>query len=176
MRRLLLVDDEINVLHALCRNLRPTPGEEEMKLEIYTDPQQALARAREVAFDIVISDYRMPQMNGVEFLQAYKEIQAQTVRLMLSASTEFGTLVNVINQAEAFRFIPKPWHAEELKEIIQLALVHRDQLMEDLRLFNELRVQFGEMTPQELEAKRLEADEPGITKVKWGADGSVQLD
>ncbi|HEY8097137.1 MAG TPA: response regulator [Methylobacter sp.] len=172
----MLVDDEINVLHALRRNLRSVPGEEEMKLEIYTDPQQALTRAQEIAFDIVISDYRMPKMNGVEFLQTFKTIQAETVRLMLSASTEFGTLVNVINQAEVFRFIAKPWQTFELKETIQLAFARRDQLMEDLRLFNALRAQCGEMTPQEFEAKRLEQDEPGITKVKWGADGSVQLD
>jgi len=48
--------------------------------------------------------------------------------------------------------------------------------MENLRLFNELRAQFGEITPQELEAKRLEQEEPGNTRVNWGEDGSVHLD
>ncbi|HCE07694.1 MAG TPA: response regulator [Oxalobacteraceae bacterium] len=176
MRRILLVDDEINVLHALQRTLRQSVADDKFQIEIYTDPQQALARSREVAFDIVISDYRMPEMNGVDFLKALKEIQPDTVRLVLSASTEFDTLMDAINQAEVFRYIIKPWQDVELKEIIQLALARRDQALEDLRLFDKLRVQFGEMTPQELEAKRLEADEPGITKVNWGPDGSVPLD
>jgi len=176
MRRILLVDDEINVLHALQRTLRQSVADDKFQIEIYTDPQQALARSREVAFDIVISDYRMPEMNGVDFLKALKEIQPDTVRLVLSASTEFDILMDAINQAEVFRYIIKPWQDVELKETIQLALARRDQALEDLRLFDKLRVQFGEMTPQELEAKRLEADEPGITKVNWGPDGSVPLD
>lgn len=176
MRRFLLVDDEINVLNALQRTLRQSLLGVKLQIETFTDPKQALARSSEVAFDIVISDYRMPEMNGVDFLRAFKEMQPDTVRLVLSASTEFETLMNAINQAEVFRFIPKPWQAAELTEIIQLALVRRDQSREDLRLFNELRVQLGEMTPQEFEAKRLEEEEPGITKVKWGPDGSVHLE
>lgn len=176
MRRILLVDDEINVLHALQRTLRRSVVEDKLQIEIYTDTQQALARSREVAFDIVISDYRMPEMNGVEFLNAFKEIQPDTTRLMLSASTEFDILMDAINQSEVFRYITKPWQDAELKETILLALARRDQALEDLRLFNQLRVQCGEMTPQELEAKRLEADEPGITKVNWGPDGSVPFD
>lgn len=176
MRRILILDDEINVLHALQRTLRHSLAEDQPQIEIYTDPQQALARSLEVAFDIVISDYRMPEMNGVDFLKAFKEIQPDTVRLVLSASTEFDTLMEAINQAEVFRYITKPWQDDKLKETVQLAFARRDQALEGLRLFDELRVQFGEMTPQELEAKRLEEEEPGITKVNWGPDGSVRLD
>lgn len=176
MRRLLLVDDEINVLHSLQRAIRQCAFEEEIQVEIFTDPTVALARSNEIAFDVVISDFRMPQMNGVEFLRAYKQIQADTVRLILSASTEFDTLMSAINQAEVFRYITKPWQQAEIKETLLLALTRRDQLREDLRLFSELRVQLGEMTPQEQEAKRLEEQEPGITKVNWGPDGSVHLD
>jgi two-component system, probable response regulator PhcQ len=176
MRRILLVDDEINVLHALKRTIRQCGLEGEINVEIFTDPQLALARSNEVPFDLVISDFRMPAMNGVEFLQAYKAIQSDSVRLILSASTEFETLMNAINQAEVFRYIAKPWQQDDIKTILQLALERRDQSREDLRLFNELREHLGELTPQELEAKRLEEDEPGITKVNWGPDGSVHLD
>lgn len=171
-----MVDDEINMLRALQRTLRHFMLDEKLQIEIYTDTHQALARSSEVAFDIVISDYRMPDMNGVEFLKAYQRIQPDTVRLMLSASTEFHILMAAINQSEVFRYITKPWQDAELKETILLALARRDKAGEDLRLFDQLRVQFGEMTPQELEAKRLEAEEPGITKVNWGPDGSVHLD
>jgi two-component system probable response regulator PhcQ len=176
MRRLLLVDDEINVLHALQRTIRHCGIDEEFRIEIFTDPHQAINRSNEVAFDIVISDFRMPEMNGVEFLLEFKKIQSDTVRMLLSASTEFDTLMNAINQAEVFRYIAKPWQPAEIKETVRLALERRDQSREDLRLFNALRVQLNEMTPQELEAKRLEDEEPGITKVNWGPDGSVPLD
>jgi DNA-binding NtrC family response regulator len=176
MRNFLIVDDEPSVLHALQRTLRQAAFDEDWHVETFSDPQQALARGSETAFDVVISDYRMPGMNGAEFLTAFKAIQPDAVRMVLSASTEFDTLINAINQAEVFRFIAKPWHAADLLEAIELALVRRDQSMENLRLFNELRAQFGEMTPQELEARRLEQEEPGITQVKWGDDGSVHLD
>lgn len=176
MRRLLLVDDEINVLHALQRSLRQCDFEEDIHVEIFTDPHAALVRSAEVPFDAVISDYRMPQMNGVDFLRAYKEVQPDSVRMILSASTEFDTLMSAINQAEVFRFVAKPWQSDDIKKVLLLALARRDQLREDLRLFNELREQMGEMTPQEREAKRLEEEEPGITKVNWGPDGSVHLD
>ncbi|MBV8665393.1 MAG: response regulator [Burkholderiaceae bacterium] len=176
MRRLLLVDDEANVLSALQRAIRQCDFGEEVRVETFSDPNLALIRSREVAFDVVVADFRMPQMNGVEFLRAYKEIQADSVRLILSASTEFETLMSAINQAEVFRYLTKPWQQNEIKDVLALALVYRDELRENLHLFNELREQLGELTPQEREAQRLEAEEPGITKVNWGPDGSVHLD
>ena len=115
MRRLLLLDDEINVLHALQRTLRQCFPAEDLRIEIFTEPEQALLRSGEVPFDIVVSDYRMPEMNGVDFLRAIKGIQPAAVRLLLSASTEFDMVINAINQAAVFRYIAKPWLVEELK-------------------------------------------------------------
>jgi DNA-binding NtrC family response regulator len=176
MRRVLLLDDEINVLHALQRTVRQCFPIDELRTEIFTEPEQALLRSAEVAFDVVVSDYRMPTMNGVDFLKTIKGIQPDAVRLVLSASTEFETVTSAINQAEVFRYIAKPWEAGELKKAFELAFVRRDQMIEDRRLADELRARRGELTPQEIEAKRLEAEEPGIMRVKWGADGSVYLD
>lgn len=176
MRRILLVDDEVNVLHALKRTIRQCGLSEDFFVETFNDPHHALVRANEVVFDIVISDYRMPQMNGVEFLNAYRKIQADSIRIILSASTEFDTLMSAINQAEVFRYLTKPWQTSEVQDTLELALQRRDESREDLRIFNELRAQAGEISAQELEAKRLEELEPGITKVNWGPDGSVHLE
>jgi len=115
-------------------------------------------------------------MHGVDFLKAVKVIQPDAVRLMLSAFAEFGAVVNAVNEAEVFRYIAKPWQADELEEIIKLALARRMQIMEDRHLADEVRTQRGALTPQELEAKRLEEENPGITKVNWGPDGSVHLE
>jgi DNA-binding NtrC family response regulator len=176
MRKFLLVDDEINVLRALQRTLRQCPGLQEARIEAFTDPREALMRIGETAFDLVISDYRMPEMDGVDFLKVVREVQPDAVRLMLSASSDFEAIKHAINQAEIFRYINKPWQADEIGEVVQLALERRDKALQDRTMANELRAQRGEMTPQELEAWRLEVEEPGITKVTWGPDGSVIID
>lgn len=176
MRRFLLVDDEINVLHALQRAIRQCGVEEELRVEVFTDPRAALERSKEVAFDVVISDFRMPEMSGVEFLRAYRAIQPDSVRMILSASTEFDAVMSAINEAEVLRYIAKPWQPEEIGDMVKLALQRRDQAREDLRLVEELRAQLGKSSPQEQEAKRLEEQEPGIMQVNWGPDGSVRLD
>jgi len=176
MRRLLLVDDEINVLHALQRALYRHFGREEIRIEISVDPREALARVAECAFDVIISDFRMPPMSGVEFLKAVKGLQPAAVRLMLSAATEFDTVVTAINDAEIFRYLAKPWKDADLQEVIALALARRDQLLEDRTLADEVRVERSMLSAEDHEARRLEIAEPGITKVKWGPDGAVMLD
>ncbi|KRB79534.1 response regulator [Noviherbaspirillum sp. Root189] len=176
MRRLLLLDDEINVINALQRALRQHFTDRELRIESFTDPEQALLRSAEVPFDVVVSDYRMPGMTGADFLQAFKGIQPDAVRLVLSASTEFDTVMNAINQAEVFRYIAKPWMVDDLKKIFDLAFTRHDEAKEMRRLANESLASRSELTPQEIEKRRLEAEEPGITKVKWGEDGAVHLD
>ena len=176
MRRILLLDDEVNVLNALQRTLRQCFPADDLKIETFTDPEQALLRTGEVEFDLIVSDYRMPSMNGVIFLKTIKGIQPDAVRLALSASTEFETVMQAVNQAEVFRYIAKPWQSDELKKTVEAAFARRDHLREEHRLAHELRMKQSELTPQELEARRLEAEEPGITKVNWGEDGSVRLD
>ena len=176
MRRILLLDDEANVLHALQRALRQCLDASDVRFETFTDPEAALLRSGEVAFDVVLSDYRMPGMNGAEFLEAVKRIQPEAVRLILSASTEFDAVMNAVNRGEVFRYIAKPWQAADLKTTFDMAFARRDQAVEERRLADEARARHGELTPQELEARRLEEEEPGIMKVNWGPDGSVHLD
>jgi len=176
MLRFLLLDDELNIVHALQRMIRQHSQDKTLVIETFTEAEQALQRIKEVAFDIVISDYHMPSMNGNAFLKAVKQVQPDAVRLMLSASSDFTAIIGAVNEAEVFRYIAKPWQAHELEEIIKLALVRRDQTTEDRRLADERRFERGQMTAQELEARRLEEEEPGITQVNWGSDGSVHLE
>ncbi len=176
MRRILLLDDEPNVLSSLQRSLRQISKDLNFEMELFNTPAEAIQRFGEVQFDFVISDYHMPKMNGVDFLRIVREIQPETVRMMLSASADFSTIMGAINEAEVFRYISKPWNIEELQETIALAVKRRIQLLEDKALADEVRAQRAKLSPQEQEAKLLEDDEPGITKVNWGPDGSVLLD
>lgn len=176
MRRILLLDDEVSVLHALQRTLRACFPMDDLTIETFSNPEEALLRSGEIPFDVVVSDYRMPGMDGVAFLTMIKGIQPDAIRLVLSASTEFETVMHAVNHAEVFRYIAKPWQTDELADTIRQAFVKHDQALEDRRLADELRAKRGQLTPQEIETRRLEAEEPGITKVKWGEDGSVRLD
>lgn len=175
MIRILLVDDEVNVMNALVRAMRQHLRIEDLRIETFSDPFDALTRCGEVTFDIVISDFRMPQMTGVEFLHAIKEVAPATVRMILSASTEFETVTSAINEAQVFRYISKPWLIGDLQEGIRMALLHREKLLADARLSDQMRVATGELTPEQHQVKQLESEEPGLTKVKWGPNGEILL-
>lgn len=168
MTRLLLLDDEVHLLQALKRELRLLMPD--VQIECFSNPYEAINRVCVCEFDVVIADYRMPEMSGVAFLQALRDIAPDTVRMMLSASTEFDIALSAINDAQVFRFIPKPWQSAELEANIRLALELRARLLAErdpLRTMPE--------SAEEIEAQRLEAEEPGILHVKRAPDGSIIL-
>ncbi len=181
MYRIMFVDDEQNILNAL-RRLFVSPsmqdsGNPEFQVETFISPQLALQRAGDgVAFDLVISDYRMPEMDGVAFLKAFRQIQPHAERLILSGYADLEALVGAINEAQIFRFISKPWHDYELKAAVAQALAHRDLLRDNQQLADQVRLQIGVISKQEMALRRLEEESPGITKVHWGEDGSVIFD
>jgi two-component system probable response regulator PhcQ len=175
MRRILLVDDEVRVLNALTRTMRPFLLEHAVELEAYSDPEQALLRCAETSFDIVMSDYRMPGLTGADFLQMVKGIQPDAVRLMLSASTEFAEVSSAINRAEVFRYVAKPWEGDELKKIFLLAFQRRDQMLRE-RAPAPAATPPDKVSMHDLEVQMLEEEEPGITKVRRAPDGSIYFD
>ena len=174
MNRIMILDDEPNVTSALQRVLKRR-WPRDVKVEVFNDPVSALMRAEHTAFDVILSDFRMPEMDGLVFLQAAKTLQPHAVRMILSASTELDTVLKAINDVEAFRYLTKPWQEETLIRQLQEAFqLHQDQA-EERRLADDMRAQRGAMSPQELEQRRLEEMEPGITRVEWGPDGEVLM-
>jgi response regulator RpfG family c-di-GMP phosphodiesterase len=138
--RILCVDDERNVLRALERIfldddyeiLTASSGEEGLEL-LNAAPQ----------VQVVISDYRMPGMNGVEFLKEVFKSRPETIRIVLSGYADTAAVVAAINEGKIYKFIPKPWNDDELRVTVAKALetfgIHRRnlQLAEELRLKNE---------------------------------------
>jgi two-component system probable response regulator PhcQ len=175
MRKILLVDDEINVLNALQRAVRRQLPPDQLRIELFVDPRAALRRCGECSFDIVISDFRMPAMDGIELLCALKVLAPATVRIILSASSEVSTVMAALNEAEAFRFIHKPWQDEDVVNTIALAFQHRDGALEQQRLADLQRVQSGALSEADLAARQLSADEPDLLKVNWGPNGEILL-
>ncbi|KAB2927410.1 MAG: response regulator [Dechloromonas sp.] len=181
MSRIMLVDDEESILKSLRRLLRSVPctcGSKAFTLEVeaFTSAREALQRARDEDFDLFVSDYRMPEMDGIEFLKAAKEIRPDAARLILSGYADLNALIRAVNEVGIERFIGKPWNDYELVAAIGQALAHRDLMLENRQLANLVRLEMGDTTPEQLEAERLEHLEPGITQVNWGPDGSVLLD
>jgi DNA-binding NtrC family response regulator len=122
--RILVVDDEARVLRSLQRELRGLPFE----LAVETDPSAALARMQHEEFDVVISDCRMPGMDGVRFLTEVSHRHPLTVRIMLSGHADMQDIMESVSAAGIFRFITKPWSLPELREALTEALAQRARL------------------------------------------------
>lgn len=116
----LFVDDEPNILSALQRSLRREP------FTVHTAPSgdAGLEFLRTTPVPVVISDYRMPAMNGIAFLAQVKQMLPDSVRVILSGFADAQVIVDAINKGEVFRFHPKPWDDQELLITIRQCLEH----------------------------------------------------
>ncbi len=130
MNRILIVDDEPAVLSALRRLMKSLPcryGKLEYTLEVETfdSPTAALARAREVDFDLVLTDYRMPEMDGIAFLREFRAIHPDAARIVLSGFADLNDVTRAITEVDTSRFLPKPWNDGLLMATIAEALTFR---------------------------------------------------
>ena len=173
--RILLVDDEANVVNAIARTLKRDWHNNAM-IETHTHAARALARAAQDQFDAVISDYRMPEMDGIDFLTRFRALQPLTARIILSGNTDFDVLMTAINEAGILRFISKPWDDDELLRATRLAVDTTAANRESQRLAEAHAKGDAPPSGQQAEMQRLEALEPGITKVRWGPNGEVLLE
>lgn len=138
---ILLVDDDPNVLNAYRRTLRKT-----FKLKTALGSEMGLKTFMEEGpFSVVISDMKMPGMNGVEFLQKVREHNPETVRIMLTGYAEFESVIAAINKGHIFRYITKPCEPDEMAEIIKAGIEHyqlvrSEKILLDKTLKNSVKV------------------------------------
>ncbi len=116
--KILCVDDEPNVLTALRRLFM----DDQYTILTATSAEDGLELLRQNNVQIVISDYRMPHMNGVEFLKEVRTVWPDTVRIVLSGYADAASIVSAVNEGQIYKFVPKPWNDDELKIIIAHAI------------------------------------------------------
>ncbi len=115
MHKVLILDDEKNIVSSLTRLLRAEGG---FTVAGFTSAAEALAQAKEEEFDVVVADYRMPEMDGTRFLEKFRAIQPHSYRIILTAFSDEGMLRKAINQAQIHSLVRKPWDGLLLLETI----------------------------------------------------------
>lgn len=131
MAKIVVVDDDALILQALTRILQ----NEGYTVVAHTDPNKA---AEERDFSVAISDYMMPNLNGIELLNLYKQHVPDAVRLMLTAAADFKVAMDAVNRGEVYRLLSKPWQLAELTAVVRQAVEHFGLKKENLRLQQEL--------------------------------------
>ncbi|RME62617.1 MAG: response regulator, partial [Nitrospirae bacterium] len=127
--KVLVVDDE-EVVRLSCQRLLEPEGYEVFQAG---SPSEAIQVVEENRIDVVVSDLKMPEMDGVELLKHIKEVSPLTEIIIMTGYATVASAVEAMKYG-AFDYIEKPFRAEELKLIVQKALEHKKLREENLRL------------------------------------------
>ncbi len=118
----LVVDDEELVTVSL-RNLFLLQSD--YRVVTHTSPLAALAAAKGTPVDLVITDYLMPEMDGITFLSRLREIQPQAIRVLLTGYADKENAIRAINSVGLYQYIEKPWDNDHLLVVIRNGLEKR---------------------------------------------------
>ncbi len=162
---ILCVDDDPDMLAAVVRTLR----REGHTVLAASSPHEALEILARQAVAVLLSDFEMPEMTGVELAVRARDLQPETVRMMLTGKGTIETAIAGINVGEVFRFLAKPFEPATLRREVAAALEHHREIAdiasERLTVYRRRRVREG-----------LEGEHPGITAVPRDDDGAYLLD
>jgi DNA-binding NtrC family response regulator len=161
---ILIVDDEENIRSALVRALMDEPYE----ILTASSAEEALALLASTPCTVVLTDERMPGMDGATFLGIVRNRWPETVRMMLTGHASVESTMRAVNTGEIYRFFIKPWDDLLLKLAIRSAIEKHDLEEENRRLLRTVKRQSRIM-------KSLEMHQPGITDLRRTRDGAYIL-
>jgi len=149
-RPILVVDDEAEILQSLKSLLRH-------EFQVYTagSGKEAIGILQEQVVHVVMTDQRMPQMTGVEFLRRVKSDHPEAIRVIFTGYADVQAVIEAVNQGNIFRYVSKPWIPEELIATLNEAgrtydrIAEREALLGDLRKHEERCMAFDEMIRKE---------------------------
>lgn len=136
----LYVDDEQHNLISFKATFR-------LKFNIITciSGDEALKALKEHEVEIIITDQRMPEMTGVEFLESVLEIHPEPMRILLTGYTDINAVIDAINKGKIYKYLTKPWDAKELEETIESAYHIYEQRKNDKEYSKKLEVFNGQL-------------------------------
>jgi len=144
--RLLVVDDEPLALN-LARRVFET--ESDIALHSATSAVRALEMAMIHDIDLVITDQRMPEMTGLQFLARVREVRPRALRVLLTAFPDTSVALKAINEGLLYRFILKPWEPEDMRVTVRRALETKRLSDEHDRLVNQLKTSYQDLVQSE---------------------------
>ena len=127
--RVLIVDDEDMVITSIRAFLQL---ETDYAVHGYTNPEEAVKHMQANPVDVVVSDYLMPKMNGIQFLTKAKAVQPEAARVLLTGHADKHSAIQAINDVGLYQYLEKPWDNSQLLLVIQSA-IERTQLLRKLR-------------------------------------------
>lgn len=134
--RILCVDDEKNVLNAIKRLFL----DDDYEILTALSAEEGLKIIRSVTpIQIVLSDFRMPGMNGVEFLKEVCKQCPDTVRIVISGYADIAAVISAINEGRIYKFIPKPWNEDDLRVTLSNAIERYHLHQKNKQLTDELQ-------------------------------------
>ena len=160
--RILVVDDEEAILETMAFTF-----EDDYEVLTSASPRDALVLLeREGPVAVVISDQRMPEMTGVEFLARVFALHPTTVRIILTGFADMDAIIRAINDGHVYAYITKPWEPDLLKQVVRRAVDHHALAVENERLVGDLRASnlFLEAVMDELDTGALAVDAAGVVR------------
>lgn len=139
-RRIIYLDDEPRNLTVFEASMP-----DEWKIFTFSSASAALEKIEEIDPAIVISDQRMPQMSGVEFLSVVRKVCPKAVRIIVTGYSDEDLVINSVREAQVFDYIRKPWDAEALETSLLKAFEHFDLTTKNLELTQEVSQKHAEI-------------------------------
>ncbi len=122
---ILLVDDDRNVLEVLGLLF----SGEGYRMTTATNGEDALKMLEKIVPDLILADYQMSPINGIEFLKRARTVCPDAVHILLTAYGDLDVAMTAINEVNIYRFLLKPWSRDSLLVTIRKALEHHDQVV-----------------------------------------------
>src|SRR5262245_61961364 len=160
--RILVVDDEEAILETMSFTF-----EDDYEVHTSTDPRRALDLLETKGpFAVVLTDQRMPDMSGVEFLTEVWRRHPTTVRMILTGFSDMDAIIQAINDGHIYAYITKPWEPDHLKQVIKRAVEHHKLAVENERLVGDLQRanRFLEAVMDELDSGAIALDPDGVIR------------
>ncbi|MNE41664.1 Hydrogenase transcriptional regulatory protein hupR1 [compost metagenome] len=131
---LLLIDDDPGILKALQRELRL----ENYRILTAASCSEALPLLATHSVDVVLTDMRLADMSGLDFLRRIKGLYPDIIRMVLSGSGELNSILKAVNEGVIYRFLTKPWLADDLRSQLRAAFRQRQLEQENQRLHQQV--------------------------------------